>query len=389
MWNTYDFGTLIVPTAAIFLITATVSFRATGSFAAAMAASLVKAGLFLFYFSALFNGQYTLRDDQSYIVYGERLYARDIGLFNFWQHLPFLFATAGGPHFAYYIHNSYAFHLFGHGYYAPVALNIILTVFMAYIGSRLTEREFGFHGPLRTLFFYFFLLMPDVLAWSTIINDKDISVLFLHVVLLYGFSLWFRHRSIPALALLIPASLILLFLRFYVPVLFGAAFMASIFVTGRTGRKIYWMAAGTVLLTLAVAGIGPNAILHALTLLRNDLLNPISGFVYFLLTPIPLNTETAYSFLDIPAAVHWLLMPFAVFGAYKVYQLGTPFSRFFLLYFATFAAIYSLFGELQGPRHRVQLDFAFAVFQFIGMLALVNDARQANRKPSEAVVSAE
>lgn len=389
MWNTYDFGTLIVPTAAIFFVTAAVSFRATGWFAAALAASLVKAGLFLFYFSMLFDDQYVLRDDQSYIAYGERIFARGIGLSNFWEHLPFLFTTAGGPHFAYYIHNSYAFHLFGHGYYAPVALNIILTTFMAYMGSRLAEREFGFYGPLGALFFYFFLVMPDVVAWSTIINDKDICVLFLHVVLLYGLSLWFQHRSVAALMLLIPASGILLFLRFYVPVLFGAAFMASILVAGRTGRKLYWLTAGTVLISLVVAVIGIQAIPQAVELVRNDLVNPAYGFLRFMLTPIPLNTETAYSFLDIPATVHWCLMPFAVFGVYKVYQLHTPFSRFFLLYFATFTAVYSLFAELQGPRHRVQLDFAWAVFQFAGMLALVNDARQARTKPSETLASAE
>jgi hypothetical protein len=389
VWNTYDFGTLIIPTAAIFFIAAAVSFRATGSFAAAAAVSLVKAGLFLFYFSTLFDDQYVLRDDQSYIAYGERLFAKGIGLSNFWEHLPFLISTAGGPHFAYYIHNSYAFHLFGHGYYAPVALNIILTAFMAYMGSRLAEREFGFHGPLRTLFFCFFLLMPDVLAWSTIINDKDISVLFLHVVLLYGLSLWFQHRSIAALMLLIPASTVLLFLRFYVPLLFGVAFMASIFVAGRTDRRFYWLASGSALIALMIAVIGIDAVPQALDLLRNDLVNPAYGLIRFLLTPIPLNTDTAYSFLDVPATVHWLLMPFALFGALKVYQVGTPFSRFFLLYFATFTAVYSLFGELQGPRHRVQLDFAWAVFQFAGMLELANHARQARRKPSETAVSAE
>ena len=99
--------------------------------------------------------------------------------------------------------------------------------------------------------------------------------------------------------------------------------------------------------------------------------------------------QPAYAFLDVPAAIHWILMPFAVFGAYKIYQLGTPFSRFFLIYFATFAAIYSIFGELQGPRHRVQLDFAWAVFQFAGLLALANDARRSSARTADAGVPSE
>jgi hypothetical protein len=249
---------------------------------------------------------------------------------------------------------------------------------MAYMGSRLAEREFGFHGPLRALFFCFFLLMPDVLAWSTIINDKDISVLFLHVVLLYGFSLWFQHRSIAALMLLIPASVILLFLRFYVPLLFSVAFMASIFVAGRTGRRLYWLAAGGLLIAALVITIRPAGILGALELVQNDFVNPAYGLIRFLLTPIPLNTDTNYAFLDIPSAFHWALFPVAAWGFLQVCYLRTPFSRFFLIYFVTFVSIYSLFAELQGPRHRVQLDFAWAVFQFTGLLALASDARRRN-----------
>ena len=101
------------------------------------------------------------------------------------------------------------------------------------------------------------------------------------------------------------------------------------------------------------------------------------------LPPIPLNTTEATAYLDLPAAIHWLLIPFAVFGGYKIYQLKTPFSRFFLVYFMTFVGLYSMFGELQGPRHRVQLDFALAVFQFAGVLALVRDSRRAAAMPVE------
>ncbi|HUQ70493.1 MAG TPA: hypothetical protein VM165_13260, partial [Planctomycetaceae bacterium] len=105
LWNTYDFGTLFPATAAIFFITALVSFRVTGSVAGALAASLIKAGLFLFYFSVLFDEAYVLRDDQTYIRMARALAAKDVGVFNWWHHIPLLFASAGGPHFGYYIHN--------------------------------------------------------------------------------------------------------------------------------------------------------------------------------------------------------------------------------------------------------------------------------------------
>jgi hypothetical protein len=374
VWNTYDFGTLFLPTAAIFIVSAAVSLRVTGSVAGALAASLFKAGLFLFYFSMMFDDTYVLLDDQAYIRGGEELFTKGIGPFNFVERLPELLVMAGGTQFVYYLYNAVAVSFFGSGYFAPVALNVILTAPMAALGTRLAEREFGFSGPARTWFFYYFFLFPDVLAWSTIVNDKDILVLFLHVVLLIGFSLWFRNRIVRALFLMIPASVVLLFLRFYVPLFFSAAFAVTAIVGGRFSRRLYGLVAGTLLVAGAATAIGPRVIELAVNALRDDLVNPATGFLYFLLTPIPFNTEANYAFLDMPAAIHWILMPFAVFGVYRIYRLGTPFSRFFLVYFFTFAALYSIFGELQGPRHRVQLDFAWAVFQFAGLLALVRDA---------------
>jgi hypothetical protein len=389
VWSTYDFGTLFLPTAAIFIVTAAVSLRVTGSFAVSLSASLIKAGLFLWYFSTLFDGTYGLLDDQTYIAKGEQFFAKGIGLHNLGDHWPLILSTAGGPHFAYYLYNVYAIHLFGHGYFAPVALNAVVSVFIAYIGASIAARELGFSGPLHALFYAFLLINPDVLVWSSFINDKDILVLFMHVMLLYGFSLWFQSRTVLGLSLLASASFLLLFLRFYVPLFFALALLASTLVGRRTRGRIYWFVAGALLVASAVMVIGLPAIAQGFDAVRGEFVNPALGALRFLLTPIPLNTERGYAFLDLPATVHWILFPFAVFGAYKIYQIGTPFSRFFLIYFATFAALYSIFGELQGPRHRVQLDFAWAVFQFAGLLALVKDAHRSAPAAREIGVPSE
>lgn len=382
-WSTYELGVLFLPTAAIFFITAAVCLSVTRSVAAALTASLIKAGLFLFYFSMWFDGTYNLLDDFTYARESEALFAKGVGILTLGEDLPLLLATANGPHFLYYLYNVYAIHLFGAGYFAPVALNTILSVFIAYFGAGLAEREFGFIGALKKLFFLYLVLFPDLLAWSGLINDKDILVLFLHVVLLYGFSFWFQHRIVPALVLVISASFLLLFLRFYVPLFFSVAFAASMLVAGRGHRRLYWFVLSAVLIVLVLAGIGQARLDQALTTLQSELVNPAYGMIRFLLTPIPLNTTEATAYLDLPAAIHWLLIPFAVFGGYKIYQLKTPFSRFFLVYFMTFVGLYSMFGELQGPRHRVQLDFALAVFQFAGVLALVRDSRRAAAMPVE------
>jgi predicted membrane chloride channel (bestrophin family) len=108
-------------------------------------------------------------------------------------------------------------------------------------------------------------------------------------------------------------------------------------------------------------------LLFAVDLLQADLVNPLVGLPRFLLTPVPFRTEPAYAFLDAAAALHWLLLPFVFVGLAAVIARPTPFSRVLVAYLAVFTTLYAVYGELQGPRHRVQLDFAFALLQFIGV----------------------
>jgi hypothetical protein len=60
-------------------------------------------------------------------------------------------------------------------------------------------------------------------------------------------------------------------------------------------------------------------------------------------------------------------MPFVILGFVTIAKQPTDYSRFFLFYVLVFLALYSCYGELQEPRHRVQIDYAWAVLQFMGM----------------------
>jgi hypothetical protein len=81
-------------------------------------------------------------------------------------------------------------------------------------------------------------------------------------------------------------------------------------------------------------------------------------------------------------------MPFFIFGLQKVWKMRTPFSRFMVAYLIVFLGLYATYGELQGPRHRVQLDFAWALLQFIGAMAVMRKfARSSDyRMPKSASV---
>lgn len=376
----FDLPTLLWPATVIFVATVIVAFRVTRAPAFSLCAALIKAGVYLLYFGYAFDGTYTFLDDWSYLEGGEDLLAAGVGITNLAEHWNLVLVTGRGDHFVYYLYNTYAFRLFGVGYYAPVALNILITLVVSFIGARLAHIELRLSRQTTKLFFAFLLLHPDIFAWSNVMNGKDILVLLLHVLLLYSASLFIRLQTRTALLLAAPVSIVLLFLRFYVPILVAIAFVASLLSARRAKRRVRLVAMASVMFAVAAAGLGEAGFQYAIRAMQEHFVNPIYGFVRMALTPIPFNTDEAYAFLNIPAAIHWALMPFVVLGIIRVHRLHTPYSRFLLLYAGLFLALYAVFGELQGPRHRVQLDYAWAVFQFMGLLPFLFAAAQRTRR---------
>ena len=364
----FDLDLLFLPGFLIFIVTWCVAFYVTRSVVFSLPAAFLKAGIFFIYFGLLFDGTFTFLDDWRYVAGGMALLNEGVGLSNLVENWEFVLMTGGGDHFLYHLYNAYAFRFFGVGYYAPVAMNILLTVLVAWFGSILGAREFGLRGQWRKIFFMFLLLHPDILAWSNVMNGKDIFVLLLHVLLLSAASLYFQGRNNLAIAVAIPVVVILLFLRFYVPLLFSGVFVLHQLLAVKRQHHFYWFVGTTSLLLLGSLMTIGNLITSAWANLQENIGNPIFGFVRMTLTPIPFNTELNYSFLDIPALFHWILMPMVAYGVISLMRRKkTPFIKFFLLYLVIFMGLYSVYSELQGPRHRVQLDFAWAVLQFIGI----------------------
>lgn len=370
----FDLPTLLWPATVIFVATVIVAFYVTRAPVFSLCAALIKAGVYLLYFRHFFDGTYTFLDDWSYLEGGQELLAAGVGVSNLAEHWSLVLVVGGGDHFVYYLYNTYAFRFFGVGYYAPVALNILITLAISFIGARLAKIELAFSRQTTKLFFAFLLFHPDIFAWSNIMNGKDILVLLLHVLLLYSASLFIRHKIRAALLLAIPVSVSLLFLRFYVPILIAIAFVVSLLTARGAKKRVRLVAMASVIVVVAAAGLGEAGFQYAILAVRENFVNPVYGFVRMALTPIPFNTDESYAFLNVPAMIHWMLMPFVVLGIFRVHRLHTPYSRFLLLYTGLFLGLYAVFGELQGPRHRVQLDYAWAVFQFMGLLPFLHAA---------------
>lgn len=362
----FDLIVLLWPMLVIFLVTFSVSYHFTKGLLQSLVMAFIKTSLFLIYFWVFFDGTYTFIDDWTYLEGGRQIIKEGIGLTNLHQNWEALLEIGHGEHVVYYLYNAYAIRIFGDGYYAPVALNILLTVPVSYYGARLAASEFAMDEHESKLFFIFLLFHPDILAWSNIMNGKDILVLLLHVLYLYAVYMFFEGRKYTALAIAVPVILVLFFLRFYVPVLFALALVISVFWGMRKGR-VRNMAVALVFVSLVMMWIGPD-IQYAIGELRNDFINPVFGFMRMLLTPIPFNTEKEYGFLNVPALIYWLLMPFMFLGVAHIWSQKSKYSRYFIAYVFVFVCLYAVYGELQGPRHRVQIDYAIALFQYMGIM---------------------
>lgn len=369
----FSFESLIAPGLAIFLVVLFVAFEVTRSVVFAALAALLKAGTFLLYFGIWFDGTFTFLDDWAYLDLAIQMYDQNLGLFDTVGNVDALQGISGGEHYGYSLYNVYAITFFGFGYYAPVAMNIILTAFIAWAGANLAATEFRFNDGWRKLFFAFLLFHPDIFAWSNIMNGKDTLLLLLHILLLHSVSMYFRGRVTFAVILALTVCTMLSALRFYVPLLFGAALALSMFISAKNySNSLKFVAAGFVLAFFILTDY--FKLENNINALRADFVNPFYGAVRFMLTPIPFNTELEYSFLNIPALIHWILMPFVILGFLAMAKNPSDYEQFFLIYIMIFLALYSCYGELQGPRHRVQIDYAWAVLQFMGIQPFLRKA---------------
>ena len=371
----FGIDVLIWPASAIFVCTlaACLLFRISPLLSVSYAS--IKAGIYLVYFNIVFDGAYTFNDDWKYIAGAQELLSYGVGLTNILEEWEFVLATAKSQHFAYYLHNAFAFRLFGEGYFSPVALNVLLTVGVAYFGAKLASVEFNMSKKASRLFFLFLLFHPDILAWSSIANLKDVLVLFLHVLLLAAVSQYLHGQLFKALWLGLPVVFVLFFLRFYVPMLFVVALVATHLLINQRWNISYLMVSFG-LAVLALVLIGDSAVQYAIIRLNESFVNPLYGFIRFVSTPIPFNAQGSYAFLNVSALIHWALMPFVLVGLVKIWRTKTQFSRFFIMYLIVFVGLYSVYGELQGPRHRVQLDYAFALLQFVGVMVALRSLLQ-------------
>ena len=341
----------------------------------AAAVVFVKIALPTWYFASPWSDRWRLLDDLTYWHNGQRLLAQGYQPFTIFFDAAgrtLMFALAGGAHIFYVWWSFLAQYLFGPHYYAPVFLNIAAT-FVAGVMLCRTIRHAGLSQRYAQGVMVFFLLHWEVLAWSSLINVKDTLVLALSASAFFYVVRFSRptpgSSRIADLTRFVLILLILPWLRFYIPVLMLASIGLWMLLQTTSWRA--WLIAGASMCAALLVVSSYNVPTELLEL------NPVSvafGVVRFLLTPQPWSVDRQYSFLVLPALLHWLFLPLAVAGGVLLARASRV-GLLFVLYLLVVVGFYAIVPDIQGPRQRLQLTFAISWLQFQGtywLLAMVS-----------------
>lgn len=345
------------------------------AFPKALLVVIFKITIPLMYFAWFADGTWTFVDDIEYFYQGQEMlqlgYTPLTALLSAdgrWHML----VTAGGSHIIYMWWNLFAQYVFGSHYYSPVFLNIVLTFISGYIAVRIMK-EVGLSEKYRSWFLVFFLLHWDIVAWSSFPNLKDILVMTLTTL-----SLWLVIRFprkptfLGVLAILITFS-IFFWIRVYISGLMVLTVLIWVFASWQNRLKYVFLVV-IFALTLSI----PLAQYTPTILVAREVLY---GLLRFPLTPRPWGIEASYSFLSIPAVLHWSFILPSIFAGIALWRNYTL-ARVPLIYLIIIWVFFAMIPMLQGPRHRVQATFVLAWMQFHFLWMLISKAMSRNTRPT-------
>jgi hypothetical protein len=343
--------------------------------------ALFKVGLACAYFAWLDDGSWRLKDDLSYVEGAEALRAafdpRELLLRP--EARLALLDLAGGRNVGYFLFVGLCQELFGAHYWAAVLGNVVVSGWAALAVLRLLELA-GFERRLARTGAIFFALHWDVVAWSSFVNLKDSLVLALTAWALVG-SLSFLLRPRWAAALAFSGAMVgLAVLRWYAPALVALVLVVWLALHGAGWRLLLALFVGALALAWALLAESWASYVA--------LAQAAEGLVRVLATPRPWAIEPAYSFLLVPAILHWASAPFLAVGLVLLWRHSSV-ARALVLFALVVIAFYALVPELQGPRHRLSATLCFAPAQLFGLLCVLRSALgRARRSPGDGELGA-
>jgi len=336
----------------------------------AIAVGTLKAIIPFAYFAWYSTGRWSVIDDVTY--YREGRILLDAG----YNPITVLLKSDGfnallymsdGYHFLYGWFNLFLEYLLGASYFAPVFGNVVLTCVCGILLYGLA-RQIGAQDDYARALAVFFVLQWEILAWSSFINVKDILVLTLTLGLLRSLIGLLRGFTIGRVAGVAVASFLLLWIRFYVPLIAGIAFALYRLIQSDRAAKVRGAVIALIFLFVIIVA-GRYRIQEALLLIHPAPADILFGWIRTLLSPQPWSVNRDYGFLAVPSILHLATLPLTAYGTYHLVRRGGP-VRLLFLYAALLLIPIAAFPELQGPRHRIQILFVLVWAQFHGAYAV-------------------
>jgi len=272
----------------------------------------------------------------------------------------------------------------------PIAGNIVITLLSGYVFTRILILM-GMKERYAQWYFLFFVLHWEVMSYSTFSLLKDNLVCFLTICLFYFPAL--IHASKFKLRHIIPLLLTLwamMFIRFYITPIFFVCYLAYLYLVVFVGKKSW-----SKIFLLIMAPLAFIAFVISIwdmygaymSLVFDFKGNPIYGIVRFFLTPQPWYVSGSYIYLLIPSILNWVVIPFTLFGIISLLRIR-GLTKLLLIYYLAiliFYGVYSPHGQATGPRHKLQVVFIYALFQYIGLIKVFFPKVQLFNKVGRAI----
>lgn len=347
-----------------------------------VACVLVKFLITVVYFCWFADGAWVLVDDLTYLRQGLDLAGQGytpLTVVLSKKGLTELIVLSEGLHVLYGWFNLLAVTLIGPYYFSPVILNVFVTSVTARVLWGFA-RDAGFGPRYASALAAFYLLHWDVVAWSAVVNMKDSVVVLLTLLLLRPLSRFLVKPSRRELFKVLAASVLVFWIRFYIPAIAGLAMLLRAGATGRLKPRHRGI-------TLAVAAVAVAAMAWIISsrwlalILRYLQFSPLDiglGLVRMILTPQPWSVAPEYGFLVIPSILHLVMLGPTVVGVVKLWR-EAPLLRLSIVYAGLVILLYAAFPIQQGSRYRHQVAFilVWAQFTFLWHLFRATAARPA------------
>ena len=257
--------------------------------------------------------------------------------------------------------------IFGNAVFSPVLANVFVTVLASIVATKLLielDHEYRF----QQYFLAFSLLHWEILTWSSMMNIKDVLVMFLTISSMYFVITALKSQDTQSLlfrlSALAVALWILTYIRWYVPGLFLGAIGLWLCIEMLRSEPRPSLPQAALFLTVT-ACIGLWVFSRFDFSSRIDIGWAILGFFRYTIGPVPFGTADSYTFLNMAAVFHWILFPVLIIGVFKL--VTKKYERLLLLYVVVTVGLYSIVPSGSGPRFRLQLGMFIALLQFMGL----------------------